>query len=158
MKTPPERGDRIVEELLLELVERLPRLYFKLKAFGDRIWSPLGITTAERGILTDLAAGEPLTMPQLAAMRPVSRQAIHPVLTSLLERGLVSTRPNPRNARSPFHVATRQGRKLLAEGRRRERRVLASLEVGIPASEVRQSLRFLGEVESVLASALEKEA
>ena len=143
-------------EQLLALVERLPRVYFKLKAFGDRVWAALGVTTAERGILGDLAVGEPLTVPQLAAMRPVSRQAVQPVLTALLDRGLVETRPNARKKRSPFYRITRKGREVLARGRERERSVLAAMDVAFDLREVRGALGVLDRTESLLADALAK--
>lgn len=140
--------------LMLALVERLPRVFFKLKAFGDRVWAPLGITTSERGLLTDLAAQGALTAPQLAAIRPVSRQAVQPLLHALVVRGLIAARANPRKSRSPFYVITRKGSALLARGHARERTVLAELDPGFDVLDLRRALAVLERTEGLLSDAL----
>jgi len=147
------------DDLLLALGERMPRLFFKLRAYTDRVWEPLGITAGERALLVDLAGGEPMTAPQLAALRPVSRQAIQPVLARLLERRLIVAKPNPRKRRSPFHEITREGRRVLARGRAREQEALAVLGASFTARELRTTVDVLLRAEGVLADALaEKDA
>lgn len=143
-------------ELVLAFVERLPRVFFKLKAFGDRVWAPLGITTSERGLLTDLVAHGALTAPQLAALRPVSRQAVQPLLHALAVRGLIAARANPRKSRSPFYAITRKGSALLARGHARERSVLAALDPGLDTDALRQALSVLERTERLLSDALER--
>lgn len=153
------RTGRAPEVLLLEIAERLPRLFFKLKAVTDGVWAPLEITSGERAVLVDLLAGEPMTAPQLAALRPISRQAIQPVLASLLERELVAPVPNPRKRRSPFHRITAKGRRLLDRGRAREVEELADVGGGFAARELQITLDVLLRVEAVLANRLaEKDA
>lgn len=152
---PTQNSEPTLEsELILALVERLPRVFFKLKAFGDRVWAPLGITTSERGLLTDLAAHSELTAPQLAALRPVSRQAVQPLLHALAARGLIATRANPRKGRSPFYVITRKGNALLKRGHVRERSELAQIGPTFGASELRHALDVLERTEGLLSDAL----
>ena len=156
--TTSDRERESPTSILLDIVEQLPRVYFKLKAFGDEVWSALEITTGERGLLTDLAGGALLTAPQLAAMRPVSRQTVHPILTSLADRGLVERTANPRNKRSPRFRITREGRSLLEQGRRRERQVVEALGVEIPRSDLEKALQVLREADAILAEALERKS
>jgi DNA-binding MarR family transcriptional regulator len=154
MAQKPDAKDEAGESIL-EIFDRLPRVFFKLKAFGDRVWSPLGLTTSERGLMTDLARGERLTSPQLAAMRPVSRQAVQPVLTSLAERGLIRTASNPRNARSPLYAITKKGLALLERGRKREAEIVSVLGTRFRAPETRRVAKFLRDVDALLAEQLE---
>ena len=106
----------------------------------------------DRAILLDLADGERFTAPQLAEMRPVSRQAIQPVLTRLRERGLIAPHPNPRKRRSPFYGITRKGRTLLAKGRAAEAALLAGGgALPFTERELRTTLRVLERADALLA-------
>ena len=81
---------------LAPLVNRIPRLYFLLRAVGDALHADLGVTTAMRGVMISLATLGPKTVPELARARPVSRQHIQTVVNALAAAG---TRGN----RSPTH-------------------------------------------------------
>jgi DNA-binding MarR family transcriptional regulator len=151
---PEARSRPAPAALLLGIADRIPRLFFKLRAVGDRVYGPLGIATSERGVLRDLAGGERLTAPQLAALRPVSRQALQPVLAGLLERGLVATRPNPRKRRSPYYGITRAGRAMLAEGRARELALLSGRLDAFDREDLACTLELLSRLETALAETL----
>jgi DNA-binding MarR family transcriptional regulator len=151
---PQERSRPAPAELLLGIADRISRLFFKLRALGDRVYAPLGIATSERGVLRDLAGGGLLTAPQLAALRLVSRQALQPVLAGLLERGLVATRPNPRKRRSPYYGITRAGRGVLTQGRTRELALLSGRLDGFDREELARSLELLRRLETALVDTL----
>ena len=69
------------------------------------------------GVLRSLDAYGPTTVPDLARLRPVSRQRIQKLVDLLRARGFVETRPNPRHRRSPLIALTDAGRAHLAAAR-----------------------------------------
>src|ERR1700722_17576728 len=110
---------------LAPLVERLPRLYFLLRAAGDALNADLGVTTAMRGVMVSLAALGPKTVPELARARPVSRQHIQSVVNELAAVELVVMKPNPSHRRSPLIEVTEAARQRLRLIQAREAKLLA---------------------------------
>ena len=139
---------------LAALTELVPSLFFKLKALTDALHADDALRTADRGILRDLVERGAMTAPALAALRPVSRQAIQPVLDRLVERGLASTAPNPRHARSPVYVATGAGRRAMRTARRREAEALADAADAFALRDLQGAVATLRRLEALLASAL----
>src|SRR5580693_2811317 len=93
---------------LAPLINRIPRLYFLLKAVGDAVHADLEVTTSMRSLMTSLA-GAPRTAPDLARERPVSRQHIQTVVNELTAAGLAEALPNPSHRRSPLICLTDEG-------------------------------------------------
>lgn len=72
----------------------------------------LQVTAADRAILEFLHPNETLTVPELAANYQVSRQHVQVTANGLIERKLISTRPNPTHKRSSLLALTSKGRRL----------------------------------------------
>jgi DNA-binding MarR family transcriptional regulator len=142
-------------EALAQLVEIVPSLFFKLKALTDALHAGDGLTTAERGVLRDLVERGAMTAPELAALRPVSRQAIQVVLDRLLERALIAMVENPRHRRSSLHEPTRAGVARMRVLRRREAAALARGAGAFPLEDLRRATDALARLEQLLARELE---
>lgn len=145
-------GDASGKAALGAILELVPSLFFKLKARTDALHAGDRFTTGERGVLRDLIAAGAMTVPELAALRPVSRQAIQPVLDRLLGRGLVEAVANPRHARSPRYQPTRRGRARMQAARRREDAALAGAAGAIPARDLEKALATMRRLETLLAA------
>jgi DNA-binding MarR family transcriptional regulator len=141
-------------DALLRLVEIVPSLFFKLKALTDALHADDTVTTAERGVLRDLVERGAMTSPAIAALRPVSRQAIQPVLDRLLERDLVTLEDNPRHARSSLYQPTRAGRDLMRALRRRETSALAAASKRFGGDELASTVSTLARLEEMLTQEL----
>src|SRR5919198_249543 len=61
------------------------------------------------GFIRSLALLGPLTVPQIAEMRPTSRQRMQRLADELADEGLVEFIDNPRHRRSKFVRLTRKG-------------------------------------------------
>ncbi len=88
----------------------------------------------------------PLSVPQMARARPVSRQHIQVLVNSLADDGLVEAVTNPAHRRSPLFQLTPEGDELVDVMSRREAGVVARLEIGIPDGELRAASAVLREV------------
>jgi DNA-binding MarR family transcriptional regulator len=136
---------------LAPLVNRIPRLYFLLKAVGDARLDDLGITAAMRGVMASLAAGAPRAVPELARERPVSRQHMQTVVNELLAAGLVETLPNPSHRRSPRIALTENGRGRLRLLQAREAEMLARVAPAVSHAELAAATRLFDLLERELA-------
>lgn len=125
------------------LIENVPTLFHRLRAAAEQVHGQGRLTGARRGVLRSLYLAGPQTVPQLARARPVSRQHIQTLVNPLVEEGLVRMEPNPAHRRSPLLVITERGRERLEEMLRRERDLLATLQL-------RASLRDLERANTVL--------
>lgn len=137
---------------LMAIADLVPRLFFKLRILSESLHRDDDLSTPERGVLIDIAIHGPLTSPQIAALRPVTRQAIQPVLTKLLERGYVEIIPNPRHRRSPLHKLTATGERLLTRLRQREVEFTAAMYEDGVGVRPEFALARLSEVHETLAA------
>jgi DNA-binding MarR family transcriptional regulator len=104
-KTTGTRKGEAIAELMLEVAQ----FFFRLRAMGQRA----GLVTAwgggAFGFMRSLALLGPLTVPQIAAMRPTSRQRMQRLADELAAEGLVEFIDNPRHRRSKLVRLTRKG-------------------------------------------------
>ena len=87
----------------------------------------LGLTVGGRAVLELVADGGPTTVPDLARLLDVSRQAIQGLVNDAVASGHVVLMDNPRHRRSPLVGLTARGRDAFAGVRRAELRQLATL-------------------------------
>jgi DNA-binding MarR family transcriptional regulator len=94
---------------VLELSVAVIELYFRLEAVTQ---ATAGFADAggEFGVLRTLVQEGALTVPQMAAARPVSRQHCQTIVNGLAEQGLVEFLDNPRHKRSKLVRVTKRGR------------------------------------------------
>jgi DNA-binding MarR family transcriptional regulator len=136
---------------LAPLLNRIPRLYFLLRAVGDAVLADLGVSTAMRGVMMSMAAGAPRTVPDLARERPVSRQHMQTVVNELLAAGLVETQRNPAHRRSPLIVLSEEGRRRLKTIQAREAELLVSTAPAVSHAELAAATRLFDLLERDLA-------
>jgi len=96
------------------------RFYFRLRYAANQIHGEGTLTGGWRGILRVLRRNGPMTVPDLARSRPVSRQAAQSVVNNLLKNGLVDRIPNPAHKRSRLVQLTGLSREVIDRMNRRE--------------------------------------
>lgn len=96
----------------------------RLKALGDELHGDLHITTAMRAVMETLSEDGPMTVPQIAKSKGVTRQHIQMLGDALCEAGLTTVKDNPAHRRSSLLVLTEKGKRGFATMRAREASVV----------------------------------
>jgi len=98
------KGDAIAD-LMLEVAQ----FFFRIRAIGQRTGLITSWGGGVYGFMRSLALIGPLTVPQIAQMRPTSRQRMQRLADELAAEGLVEFIDNPRHRRSKLVRLTRKG-------------------------------------------------
>jgi DNA-binding MarR family transcriptional regulator len=133
-------------DTLIELFDETVLLFHQLKAAAARLHREGELSAARRGVMRSLHEHGPLTVPQLARMRPVSRQHIQTIVDPLAAEGLVRFQPNPAHKRSSLVALTAKGTRLIEAMVRRERQALESAGVSLSETAIRRASRTLKQV------------
>src|SRR5687768_2777812 len=122
---------------------------------GDRLVEPFGLTSARWQVLGALAfAGEPQTVPAIAAAMGLTRQGVQKQIHRLLADGQLTQLDNPGHKRSPLFELSRGGRAAFSRADERWARLCAELARGFSTAELETSRRVL----DALARALDPSA
>ncbi len=97
------------EAAVLALGDEISLCHFRMNAMLEHLHSD-GISPSHRGVLRNLLEHGPMTIPEIAALRPVSRQYIQKVVGELLEKGYLATKPNPKHKQSFVVEISKRGR------------------------------------------------
>jgi DNA-binding MarR family transcriptional regulator len=96
-------------EVIADLMLEVAQCFFRLRAFGQKTGFITNWGAGAFGFLRSLALIGPLTVPQIAQMRPTSRQRMQRLADELAAEGLVEFIDNPRHRRSKLMRLTRKG-------------------------------------------------
>ena len=84
-------------------------LFFRLRAMGKELGAVSEGNASYWGLLNTIVTKGPTTVPDIARMRPVSRQHIQAMANEMEAQGLVTFVENPRHKRSKLVKATAKG-------------------------------------------------
>ena len=96
-------------EAIAELLLEVAQCFFRLRAMGQKTGLITTWGGGSFGFMRSLALLGPLTVPQIAQMRPTSRQRMQRLADELAADGLVEFIDNPNHRRSKLVRLTRQG-------------------------------------------------
>ena len=99
------RKGTAIADLMLEVAQ----FFFRLRALGQKTGLITSWGAGAFGFLRSLALIGPLTVPQIAQMRPTSRQRMQRLADELTAEGLVEFIDNPRHRRSKLVRLTHKG-------------------------------------------------
>jgi DNA-binding MarR family transcriptional regulator len=126
-------------EAVAELILEVAQFFFRIRAVGQRS----GLITAwgggAFGFMRSLALLGPLTVPQIAAMRPTSRQRMQRLADELADEGLVEFIDNPAHQRSKLVRLTRKGEARYREFSARFLAIAATIGAGLSEADVRRT-------------------
>ena len=125
------------------VIWQVRRLFQRMASENDAMHSASGISASKRSILESLARKEPLSVPQMARERSVSRQNVQVIINDLLEEGLVETRDNPAHKRSVLIQRSAAGRQISDDIKAREIAVIADMVTEFDTPELRTTARTL---------------
>ena len=96
-------------EAIAELMLEVAQCFFKIRALGQKAGLITSWGGGAFGFMRSLAMLGPLTVPQIARMRPTSRQRMQRLADELAAQGLVKFIDNPRHQRSKLVQLTPKG-------------------------------------------------
>lgn len=133
------------EAALLRLGDEVSLCHFRINAMLEALHPKDQLAPSLRGVLRNLLQNGPMTVPAIAALRPVSRQFIQKVVDALKAEGFVTLRENPAHKRSKLVDITQAGRDHLAAMYALEAAALrrALERTGAQVDEVRQAADLL---------------
>jgi len=96
-------------EAIAELMLEVAQCFFRIRALGQKTGLITSWGGGAFGFMRSLALLGPLTVPQIAQMRPTSRQRMQRLADELASEGLVEFIDNPNHRRSRLVRLTRKG-------------------------------------------------
>ena len=93
--------------------------------------------------MRSLALLGPLTVPQIAQMRPTSRQRMQRLADELAAEGLVEFIENPKHLRSKLVRLTPKGQARFREGNARFLSIASTLAVACSEAEIRKTIEIV---------------
>ena len=96
-------------EAISDLILEVAQFFFRIRAIGQRTGLITSWGGGAFGFMRSLALIGPLTVPQIAQMRPTVRQRMQRLADELAAEGLVEFIDNPRHRRSKLVRLTRKG-------------------------------------------------
>src|SRR5262245_53527310 len=96
-------------EAVAELMLEVAQCFFRIRAVGQKTGFITSWGGGAFGFIRSLALRGPLTVPQIAQMRPTSRQRMQRLADELAAEGLVEFINNPKHRRSKLVQLTPKG-------------------------------------------------
>jgi len=135
------------------------RLAFnRLKGLGDELHRDLEVTTAMRAVMETLAGQGPMTVPQIAKLKGVTRQHIQLLADALVEAGLAVVKENPAHRRSSLIALTDKGRRMFAKMGAREAPIIEEVAAAFEAQELERAAHVLNRLSAALEQHAQAEA
>jgi DNA-binding MarR family transcriptional regulator len=132
---PPRSKGEAVADLMLEVAQ----FFFRIRALGQRTGLITGWGGGAFGFMRSLALLGPLTVPQIAEMRPTSRQRMQRLADELAAEGLVEFIDNPKHRRSKLVQLTPKGDARYRELSTRFLAIASTMGAGLSEADVRQA-------------------
>ena len=126
-------------EAIAELMLDVAQCFFRIRAAGQKTGLITSWGGGAFGFMRSLAMLGPLTVPQIAEMRPTSRQRMQRLADELAADGLVTFIDNPKHRRSKLVQLTRKGSARYREMRVRFVAMAAIIGGELNAAEIRRT-------------------
>jgi len=130
-------------EAIADLMIEVTQFFFRIRAVGQRTGLITSWGGGAFGFLRSLALLGPLTVPQIARMRPTSRQRMQRLADELLAEGLVKFIDNPKHRRSKLVQLTRKGNQRYREMNARFVAIASTMGVTLAEGEIRKTTEIV---------------
>ena len=130
-------------EAIADLILEVAQFFFRIRAVGQRTGLITSWGGGAFGFLRSLALMGPLTVPQIAQMRPTSRQRMQRLADELAAEGLVEFIDNPGHRRSKLVRLTRKGEARYRDSSARFLAIASSMGAELAEAEIRKSTEIL---------------
>jgi DNA-binding MarR family transcriptional regulator len=130
-------------EAIAELMLEVAQCFFRIRAVGQKTGFITGWGGGAFGFMRSLALLGPLTVPQIAQMRPTSRQRMQRLADELAAEGLVEFIDNPKHRRSKLVRLTRKGDARYRELNARFLAIASTIGVGLSEGDIRRTTEIV---------------
>ena len=141
-----KRGARIVSrkaEAIADLLLEVAQCFFRIRAVGQRTGLITSWGGGAFGFMRSLALVGPLTVPQIAEMRPTSRQRMQRLADELAAEGLVEFIANPKHRRSKLVQLTPKGEARYREWTARFLAIASTMGGGLGEGDIRRTTEIV---------------
>jgi DNA-binding MarR family transcriptional regulator len=128
-----------INELMLEVAQ----CFFRIRAVGQKTGFITSWGGAAFGFMRSLALLGPLTVPQIAQMRPTSRQRMQRLADELAVEGLVKFIDNPKHRRSKLVRLTPKGDARYRELNARFLLIASTMGVALSEADIRKTTEIV---------------
>ncbi len=130
-------------ETIAELMLEVAQCFFKIRAFGQKTGLITSWGGGAFGFMRSLALLGPLTVPQIAQMRPTSRQRMQRLSDELAAEGLVEFIDNPKHRRSKLVRLTPKGDARYRKLNARFLSIASTLGVALSEADIRKTTEIV---------------
>jgi DNA-binding MarR family transcriptional regulator len=130
-------------EAIAELMLEAAQWFFRIRAVGRETGFITSWGGGAFGFMRSLARLGPLTVPQIAEMRPTSRQRMQRLADELAAEELVEFIDNPRHRRSKLVRLTMKGHTRYRQLNARLLEIGSTMGAGLSAEEIRKSVEIV---------------
>ena len=138
-KTGAARRTAAIAELMLEVAQ----CFFRIRSVGQKTGLITNWGGGAFGFMRSLALLGPLTVPQIAQMRPTSRQRMQRLADELAVQGLVEFIDNPKHRRSKLVQLTRKGEARYQTLTNRFLAIASTIGVDLSEADIRKTIEIL---------------
>ena len=130
-------------EAIAELMLEVAQFFFRMRAVGQKTGLITSWGGGAFGFMRSLALLGPLTVPQIAQMRPTSRQRMQRLADELAAEGLVEFIDNPQHRRSKLVQLTPKGVTRYRELDARFLAIASTMGAGLSEGDVRRTVEMV---------------
>jgi DNA-binding MarR family transcriptional regulator len=130
-------------EAVAELMLEVAQCFFRIRALGQTIGLITTWGGGAFGFIRSLALLGPLTVPQIAQMRPTSRQRMQRLADELAADGLVEFIDNPKHRRSKLVRLTPKGDAQYRELNDQFLSISSTIGVALSEAEIRNTIEIV---------------
>jgi DNA-binding MarR family transcriptional regulator len=131
------------DEAIAELMLDVAQCFFRIRALGQKAGLITSWGGGAFGFMRSLALVGPLTVPQIAEMRPTSRQRMQRLADELAAEGLVKFIDNPRHRRSKLVRLTPKGEARYRELNARLLAIASTMGATLSEADIRKSIEIV---------------
>src|SRR5262245_9876595 len=130
-------------QALAELMLEVAQCFFRIRAQGQMTGLITSWGGGAFGFMRSLALLGPLTVPQIAQMRPTSRQRMQRLADELAADGLVEFIDNPKHRRSKLVRLTRKGHARYRKLSARFLVIASTMGTGLSEADIHKTIQIL---------------
>jgi DNA-binding MarR family transcriptional regulator len=130
-------------EAVAELMLEVAQCFFRIRALGQKTGFITSWGGGAFGFMRSLALLGPLTVPEIAQMRPTSRQRMQRLADELAAEGLVRFIDNPKHRRSKLVQLTPKGDSRYGELNARFHSIASTMGVALSERDIRKTTEIV---------------